>query len=509
MKDIQSNCDKCSERARFGCPCCNNAFYCSSACHESDWERHQYDCTPYTIHFEDRVGRLLIANRDIEAGEILFEDKPGAIGPDNNPKPCCLGCYKRMTGMCQYYCSKCDWPLCSVKCETGSMHERECSFFQLHKPKFNINDFRRACPSYNSIMTLRALWLRENDSERWIMIDKLMDHLEAVDISSTKMEVVDFIRDNCKLTQFSEKEILHVLGIIDTNAYIVGENPNKDIDIQGVYPITSILNHSCTGNTLCYALEDYTFVCRAVTSIKRGEELTTNYLHYHYHFFGSSYRLKDCASFWHFRCSCKRCTDSTEFNTNVDAIVCQDCAKVHGLDEAGYLLPMSTKLLDEWWDTVDNVPKYDVPLLERKHHELINYFKPSHYYVMEIKRRLITNIGETKGYEIESVARPWLEKKIEYCREHFTASKTEALYYLTIKDKKLGSIDIDTAISRMEEVAEHLLVVISVWDKYRKRSDEQKVAENARKLLEKVDNSYLHRNYALKLDEGFFCIMGN
>ena len=39
---------------------------------------------------------------------------------------------------------------------------------------------------------------------------------------------------------------------------------------QGLFPITSILNHACTANTICYAKEDFTFVCRAITDIKKG-----------------------------------------------------------------------------------------------------------------------------------------------------------------------------------------------------------------------------------------------
>ena len=54
-------------------------------------------------------------------------------------------------------------------------------------------------------------------------------------------------------------------GVIDTNAYIIGENPNKDIDLQGLFPITSILNHACTANTICFAQDDFTFVCRYVS----------------------------------------------------------------------------------------------------------------------------------------------------------------------------------------------------------------------------------------------------
>jgi hypothetical protein len=41
--------------------------------------------------------------RDIRAGEVIFTDVPGAVGPDNNPKPVCLTCYKRLPGLIYRY----------------------------------------------------------------------------------------------------------------------------------------------------------------------------------------------------------------------------------------------------------------------------------------------------------------------------------------------------------------------------------------------------------------------
>ena len=61
----------------------------------------------------------------------------------------------------------------------------------------------------------------------------LMDHLEAQKPESKRKNfIVDFIRNHCKLKQFSEDEIRHVIGVLDTNAYIICENPNKDTDLQ-------------------------------------------------------------------------------------------------------------------------------------------------------------------------------------------------------------------------------------------------------------------------------------
>ena len=172
-------------------------------------------------------------------------------------------------------------------------------------PKFTITDFDKPYRWYNAIMALRVLWLKKNDPETWKMLDILMDHRESTDKEDKMFDgVVDFIISVCKL-KFTEQEIRHVLGVIDTNAYIIGENVSRDVDIQvmhvrdflisqtslqGLFPITSIINHSCTANTICFATDGFRFTCRAVTDIKMGEELTTNYLHYHYHFYGLSYR---------------------------------------------------------------------------------------------------------------------------------------------------------------------------------------------------------------------------
>ena len=232
-----------------------------------------------------------------------------------NPVEHELNCPPRLV----YRCRHCSWPLCSPHCQQeDGPHARECSLFQIHNPRFVIEDYKATCPSYNAIMVLRILWLRDNQPDTWKLIDMLMDHLDDdKELTKTKIGVIDFIRGHCKLTQFSEKEILHVMGVIDTNAYIIGENATKDVDLQGLFPITSILNHSCAANTICFARDDFTFSCRAVTDVKKGEELTTNYLHYHYHFFGLSYRRPELKAFWHFDCSCRRCNISSSIKTEV------------------------------------------------------------------------------------------------------------------------------------------------------------------------------------------------
>ena len=216
-----------------------------------------------------------------------------------------------------------------------------CTLNDILCSRFVIKDFDKPYKWYNAIMALRVLWLKKNEPETWRLLDMLMDHAEVADKEDKMINgVVDFIVNVCKLN-FTEREVRHVMGIIDTNAYIIGENPNRDIDIQGLFPITSIINHSCHSNTICFATDNFKFVCRAVVDIQKGCELTTNYLHYHYHNHGLSYRAPELSQFWHFTCSCRRCRDPSEFGSLVDAVLCEDC-------EAGPCLPLNNSPGAEW-----------------------------------------------------------------------------------------------------------------------------------------------------------------
>jgi len=527
-------CTVCSEPgSALSCKTCSSAVYCSATCQLKDANSDHHKCLPYSIIYEERCGRLLMAARDISAGEIIFTDTPGAVGPDNNPKPICLTCYKTLPGLV-YRCRHCSWPLCSPFCQQDDgPHARECQLFRIHSPRFEIADYNKSCPSYNAIMTIRILWLKENKPDTWKLLDMLMDHVEEIKEEDKIMTgVVDFIRNHCKLTQFTEKEILHVMGIIDTNSYIIGENPNKDVDLQGLFPITSIINHSCSANTICFARDNFKFACRAVKNIKKGEELTTNYLHYHYHFFGLSYRLPELSDFWHFKCNCHRCKDFTEFGTLSDALVCKEC-------DEGRLIPLNMNpgsewvcstcygsqssqdvmmVITYWWNIIDKTSKYDIKVLLELLQKTLQIFDKSHYYNLEVKRRIIENIGDSKGNKCEDLAEPWLEKKVEFCRDHLRIQKilapglseyraymsshiAEPLYWLTKKRYLAQKCSGEDLSKTMEEVGEHLMMVIQIWGPYRKRSAERLKAEQARDLLVMVDNKYLHGNMGVIADE--------
>ena len=63
----------------------------------------------FQIERNSVLGRFLVANKDLEAGELIFNECPMLVGPRQLTKPVCLGCHKELKGPKDItYCSRFD-----------------------------------------------------------------------------------------------------------------------------------------------------------------------------------------------------------------------------------------------------------------------------------------------------------------------------------------------------------------------------------------------------------------
>lgn len=51
---------------------------------------------PFKIHRSDELGRYLVAERDIKAGEIIMMEPPLVVAPMDNTDYLCIACYQRL-----------------------------------------------------------------------------------------------------------------------------------------------------------------------------------------------------------------------------------------------------------------------------------------------------------------------------------------------------------------------------------------------------------------------------
>lgn len=71
-----------------------------------------------------------------------------------------------------------------------------------------------------------------------------------------------------------------------------------------------------------------------IRTIQKGEEVSVNYLNI---WSGQPRRRAHLRNTWFFDCACPRCSDVTEFGTNLSAFKCESCCE-------GLILPNTTDL---------------------------------------------------------------------------------------------------------------------------------------------------------------------
>lgn len=117
----------------------------------------------------DKLGRYMVATRDLKAGEVLFREFAVCHGPKMASHPICLGCHETLLPQSTqpnfYRCSRCSWPLCSRACENLGPHLEECKLMASKNYKCPI---KTNCGSMHSdaiyylIFPLRFLLMKRN-----------------------------------------------------------------------------------------------------------------------------------------------------------------------------------------------------------------------------------------------------------------------------------------------------------------------------------------------------------
>ena len=88
-------------------------------------------CWPFCIETRPSVGRIMMATRDIRAGETILEEAPAVWGPNDKSPAVCLGCLKPAVKVDSSNaetsngnlpstinkCSKCRFPVCGSECK--------------------------------------------------------------------------------------------------------------------------------------------------------------------------------------------------------------------------------------------------------------------------------------------------------------------------------------------------------------------------------------------------------
>ena len=260
------------------------------------------------------VGKILIATEDIPAWKFVLKDAALIIGP--SCEVVCLGCLKDIKDTLK--CARCGWPVCSLECQEAEHHQAECRIFQESNfaPKANQLEMFRSV--YSFIPVLRVLLLKNTDTRKWEMVKDMMDHWsersQDPNVEKGVQTMTSFFRSCLNIDWISLEEVQHAYGVLKTNAvsFFSGK-------AQALYPLASIMSHSCAANLEPIKEPGETITFRAKRFIKKGEELTMRYAD----FLDSKYTIQEkLQKEWLFQCRCQRCLDESEFGSNFSSFKC-------------------------------------------------------------------------------------------------------------------------------------------------------------------------------------------
>ena len=166
--------------------------------------------------------------------------------------------------------------------------------------------------------------------------DKMVDHVQerkkdVIEWSSVEERIINVVQKIFNEDDISETLLHKLYGIICTNSISIG-------DMICLYPILSMINHSCAANSVyTFNTETNSVILRAKRNIEAGEEITLCYTD---PWDGQPSRKMKLMKTWFFECRsaphhssqlsapccrCPRCCDVTEFGTNISALKCSSC----------------------------------------------------------------------------------------------------------------------------------------------------------------------------------------
>ncbi|XP_023337402.1 protein msta [Eurytemora carolleeae] len=325
----------CKEKGLLTCTGCFLSSYCSRDHQKQDWSKHKGTCSPFKIVNKQGFGRYLVATRDIKPGEIIFTDYPMAVGPKQYTRPVCLGCHAPVS-LDGHRCSSCSWPMCSQKCEYSSLHRAECKIFSSAgvKPtslrrrgeKREEEEKIEEHPMYECITPLRVCLSMVYRPHNWEVVKKMETHRSARELEENSLHnqhnVVSFLLKYTKLQEqidnISGDDILRSSDVLDVNAFEI--RGVDGISLRGLYPLTAMMNSSCSPNTQNSIDNNFTCRVRAVQDIKKGEEICDTYTST---LSNTIYRQKHLLKSKYFLCSCPRCSDPSELGSDFSSIKCR------------------------------------------------------------------------------------------------------------------------------------------------------------------------------------------
>lgn len=364
-------------------------------------------CHCWEIRESSLGGRGIFAAETIKRGNLIFVNKPLVIGPrgDRAGEKYCTVCYNISDSV--YTCEKCALFVCSDTCKDSFKHQKDCTFITQHWKSKSISEKNSEVLS-KVLIYLKFMLLDEDEIAIFSVLQKTID---------TNTEELETLFSTYTIPEEQISFMKKVSSSLKTNSYRIPSHSPKEIPLRGLYPLSSLLNHSCVPNTRKVYKKDYSMAVYASRDIESGEEILSCYTGI---LWSTPARRCQIYKTKHFWCKCERCKDSTEMSTKLSALKCLEktCTGVvlqvapldpntdWRCDICNTIVPstrVSTvqSVLGSLLGTLDLDGEFrlDQPILGR----LASFIPYSSHVFVDLRLRLALTLGFSKGPKLNGI----------------------------------------------------------------------------------------------------------
>ncbi|KAI3689087.1 hypothetical protein L2E82_47035 [Cichorium intybus] len=253
-------------------------------------------------------GRCLFTSREFSPGEIILREEPYVSVPNKPPvESRCDWCF---TSINVKRCSSCQvvW-YCGSKCQTADwkLHRLECQLLA----KLEKTRIKSLTPSIRLMVKLYLRRKLQNEKiipttvmDNYNLVKDLVSHISEVEEKQLVLyaQMASLVSIILQWPNLNIKEIAENFSKLACNAHTICNSELIPLG-TGLYPVISIINHSCSPNSLL-VFEGRIATVRAMQQIPKGSEVLISYIETA----GSTMtRQKALKEQYFFICSCSRC----------------------------------------------------------------------------------------------------------------------------------------------------------------------------------------------------------
>ncbi|XP_009764587.1 histone-lysine N-methyltransferase ASHR1 isoform X2 [Nicotiana sylvestris] len=251
-------------------------------------------------------GRCLFTTRDFSPGEVIIWEEPYVSVPNKSSAKCewcftstnlkrCSACH--VVYYCGNTCQKSDWKLHRVECKALSKVDKERIKSLTPSVRLMVKLYLRRKLQDEKVIPATVL-------DNFNLVESLVSHIADIDEKQLVLyaQMANLVNLILQRPEMSIKEIAEKFSKFSCNAHTICDAELKPLG-TGLYPLVSIINHSCLPNSVLI-FEGRMAVVRAVQHIPKGTEVLISYIE----MAGSTAtRQKALSGQYFFSCTCIRC----------------------------------------------------------------------------------------------------------------------------------------------------------------------------------------------------------